>query len=94
MDKIKVQGKDTKHNVMMYALSTCVWCKSTKQFLKDLEVEYEYVDVDLCDEKERDAIRKEILKRGGELAYPVIIIDDKTIINGLVKDKIKAALKT
>lgn len=94
MDKIKVPGKDAKHKIMIYALSTCVWCKSTKQFLKELGVTYEYIDVDTCTDREREAVRKDILARGGELAYPVIIIDEKTVINGLVKDKIKEVLKT
>ncbi|MDQ1279313.1 MAG: glutaredoxin-like protein NrdH [Thermoproteota archaeon] len=93
MDTIKVPGKDTRHKILIYALSMCVWCKSTKQFLKDLGVEYEYIDVDLCTDKERDVVRKDILKRGGELSFPVIIVDEKTVINGLVKDKIKEALK-
>ena len=93
MDKIRVSGKNSKHKILMYALSTCVWCKSTKQFLKELDVEYEYIDVDICTDKEREAVRKDIIARGGELAYPVIIIDEKTLINGLVKDKIKEALK-
>ena len=93
MDKIKVPGKDTKHKILIYALSTCIWCKFTKQFLKELGVEYEYIDVDLCMENEREAVRKDILKRGGELSYPVIIIDEKTVINGLMKEKIREALK-
>ena len=30
----------------MYALSTCIWCKKTKQMLKDLGVDYTFEDVD------------------------------------------------
>lgn len=76
----------------MYALSTCAWCKLTKKFLTDSKIEYEYVDVDLCSDKDRDAIRKDIQSHGGEPIYPTIIIDDKILIAGLRKDKISEAL--
>ncbi len=49
----------------------------TKQFLKDNDVAYEYVDVDLCDEEDKQKIRADIQKRGGALSYPTTIIDDK-----------------
>jgi glutaredoxin len=93
MKLVKVPGKNKKHKVLMYALSTCAWCKMQKQFLKDSSVEYEYVDVDLCNEKDREKIRGDILKRGGELNYPTLIIDDKNLISGFRKDKIQKALE-
>jgi len=93
MKLVKVPGKNKKHKVLMYALSTCAWCKMQKQFLKDSSVEYEYVDVDLCNEKDREKIRGDILKRGGELNYPTLIIDDKKLISGFRKDKIMKALE-
>ena len=77
----------------MYAISTCAWCKRTKIFLKDNNIEYEYVDVDLSSREDRETIRKEILKRGGKLTYPAIIIDDKAVINGFRKDEIKETLE-
>lgn len=92
MKVVKVQGKNTKHKVFMYALSTCAWCKLTKKFLKDNKIEYEYVDVDLSNEKDRDRIRRDIHKRGGHPTYPVMIIDDKKLIIGFRRDEIKEAL--
>jgi len=92
LESVKVPGKNNKHRVLMYALSTCAWCKLTKQFLKDNKIEYEYVDVDLCSEKDRDRVKKDILSHGGDLNYPTIIIDDKILITGFRKDKISEAL--
>jgi glutaredoxin len=76
----------------MYALSTCAWCKLTKKFLTDSKIEYEYVDVDLCSDKDRDVIRKDIQSHGEEPIYPTIIVDDKILIAGFRKDKISEAL--
>ncbi len=93
MKIVKVDGKNKKHRVLMYALSTCVWCKKTKKFLTDKNVEFEYVDVDLCEDEDKEKIRKDILKRGGNLTYPTIIVDDKKLITGYSEDEIKEALE-
>jgi len=88
----KVPGKKNNHKVTLYALSTCVWCKLTKQFLKDNEVEFEYVDVDLLDDEDRSKVHETISSKGGMLSYPTTIIDDKTVVTGFRKDQLKEAL--
>jgi glutaredoxin-like protein NrdH len=88
----KVAGKKNNHKVTLYALSTCVWCRMTKQYLKDNDVEYEYVDVDLLDEGEKSKVHQTILDKGGNLSYPTTIVDDKTVITGYRKDQLKEAL--
>jgi glutaredoxin-like protein NrdH len=93
MNISKVPGKNTKHKVFLYTLSTCVWCKMTKQFLKDNDVGFEYVDVDLSTEEEKDKIRKEIQAKGGNLNYPTAIIDEKKVITGFRKDLLKKELE-
>ena len=77
----------------MYALSTCAWCKMTKQFLKDNDIEFEYVDIDLCEEEDKQKIREHIQSKGGPLSYPTMIVDDKVLITGFRTDKIKEALE-
>ena len=92
MNLVKITGKNKKHKVFLYAISTCAWCKMNKQFLKDNDVEYEYVDVDLTSQRDHEKIRQDIENRGGEPNYPLIIVDDKVMINGFRKDRIKEAL--
>jgi glutaredoxin len=92
MEIVKVSGENSKHKVLLYTLSTCAWCKMTKQFLKDNGVEFEYVDVDLCDKADREKVHNDIKSRGGDLTYPTMIVDDNTLINGFRKDAIKKAL--
>ncbi|MGD0330828.1 MAG: glutaredoxin family protein [Nitrososphaeria archaeon] len=93
MEAIKVQGKNLKHKVLMYTLSTCAWCKRTKKFLSDNDIGYEYIDMDLCKEEDREKIRKDIRDRGGAVAFPTMIVDNKILITGFVADKIKEALE-
>ena len=93
MKTVKVAGENRKHKVSVYALSTCIWCKLTKQFLNENRVEYEYVDVDLCSAEDRDAIRREITDRGGSFSFPTVIVDDKILITGFRKDRLKEVLE-
>jgi glutaredoxin-like protein NrdH len=88
----KVSGKKNNHKVTIYALSTCVWCRMTKQYLKDNDVEYEYVDVDLLDENDKSRVHQVILDKGGALSYPTTIVDEKKVITGYRKDLLKEAL--
>lgn len=91
---MKVKGKNNSHKVRVYALSTCVHCKAAKQFLRESDVEFEYLDVDLCGKEDLEEVKRDILRRGSSLAFPQIIIDDKIIITGLDKEKIKKTLET
>jgi glutaredoxin-like protein NrdH len=88
----KVSGKKNDHKVTVYALSTCVWCKMTKQLLTDNGIAYEFVDVDLLDDKDKEKTHQTILSKGGTLSYPTTIVDDKIAITGFRKDKLKEAL--
>lgn len=93
MDKVKIQGKNNRHKVLLYAISTCPWCKKEKQLLKDNNIEFEYVDVDLCNDEDYEEIRKDILSRGGRFSFPAVIIDDKILINGFKENEIMEALE-
>jgi len=86
MARVKVPGMNREHRVLLYALSTCPWCRRMKKFLKDSGIEYEYIDVDLETEEERQKIRRFVL------SYPLTIVDNKTIIDGYKEDKIREAL--
>ena len=92
MEAIKVSGKNKKHRVLMYAISTCAWCKRAKRFLRDNDIEYEFVDIDLCSREDREKIRSDILSRRGRLSYPTMIVDDRILITGYKEDKIREAL--
>lgn len=93
MDKVRVSGRNSEHRVLLYALSTCAWCKMTKKFLSENGIEYEYVDVDLASDEDHEKIRQDIISRGSEPSYPTIIVDNETVITGFRKDLLKEALE-
>lgn len=73
--------------VKIYTTSSCPWCKKTKEFLKENNIEYEEIDVT----KDKDA-QKEMIEKSGQMGVPVLDIDGK-IINGYDPEKIKKALE-
>lgn len=93
MKTVRVHGKRHNHKILVYAISTCAWCRKAKNFLKDNDIEYEYVDVDMCSNEDREKIREDILKMGGRSSFPTIIIDDKILITGFHEEDLKKALE-
>jgi glutaredoxin len=92
MVKVKVEGENRNHDVFIYALSTCGWCKKTKQFLKENKVEYEFLDVDTATSEERRAAIKHLQEKKVPLGFPVTIVDDETVISGYNPGALKEAL--
>jgi len=92
MNTVKVEGKKNNNKVFLYTLSTCGWCKMTKQYLKDNNIAHEYLDVDKCSKEEQHEAIEDLKRRNAPVAFPAIIINDKTIISGFKKDKLTEAL--
>ena len=83
-----IKGQN-KGKVILYALSTCIWCGKTKKLLGELNVEYDFIDVDLQGYDEQQEIMKEIEKYNPAGGFPTMIIDGKDCIVGFDEEKIK-----
>jgi len=93
MENLKhVKGRK-KGKVVLYALSTCVWCKKTRNLLDEIGVEYHYVYVDLLDREENEKVRTEVRKWNPQGSFPTIVIDDKNCITGFDESKIRKELE-
>ncbi len=80
-----------KCDVKLYALSTCIHCKNTKEYLDGCGVGYECVDVDKLEGEERKAMIEEVKKVNPSCSLPTLIIGDKIIV-GFRNDEIREAL--
>ncbi len=74
-------------NVKIYSTPTCPWCKKTKEFFKENNVEYEEIDV-----ASNQEAQKEMIDKSGQMGVPVIDIDGEIIV-GYDVEKLKKALK-
>lgn len=87
-----VPGRD-KGKIMLYALSTCIWCRKTKELLERLGVQYDYIYVDLLEGADKEKIKKEIEKWNPACSFPTIVFNDEKCIVGFKENEIKAMLK-
>jgi glutaredoxin len=93
MVKIEHEDGEDKGKIMLYALSTCGWCRKTKELLEELDVSYDYIFVDLLDDSEKDDVMNEVKKWNPRCSFPTLVLNDKIVITGFREDEIKEALK-
>ncbi len=91
MDFKRVDGKD-KGKITLYALSTCIWCKKTKELLSSMGVGFNYVYVDLLRGEDRDKAIQEVKRYNPSSSFPTLVIGDKGIV-GYREKEIREALK-
>lgn len=68
-----VDGTVDRGKVILYALSTCVWCRKTRQLLEDAKVAYDYEYVDLAEPARADEIEKYLVEAFGHASYPSLL---------------------
>ena len=86
-----IEGQD-KGKLVLFALSTCGWCKKTRALIEDLNADYEYVYVDLLKGKERDEVVEIVKKWNPQVSFPTLVINDKKTIVGFKEDEIREAI--
>jgi glutaredoxin len=86
-----INGTD-KGSIRLFALSTCIWCKKTKQLLDKLHVAYDFVYVDLLEGEKKDEVMKEIGKWNPRRSFPTVVINDQCIV-GFKEDDIREKLE-
>lgn len=81
----------TKNDTILYALSTCSHCKSTRKLLDQYNIQFDYIEVDDLEGDERKAALTDIKKLNPRCSFPTIKIKD-TVVVGFKEKKIKEAL--
>ncbi len=88
-----VNGENEDFKIMLYAISTCGWCGKTKKLLNDLKVTYDYVDVDLLNEKDSEEVDNDVRRFNPEITFPTMVINNKKAIKGFDEEEIRKALR-
>lgn len=78
---------------MLYALSTCGWCKKTKTLLQEMNVAFDFEDVDQLGKDDREKVMAEVRKWNPDCSFPSMVIDNNQCIVGFNEPKIREALK-
>lgn len=79
-------------DIKLYALTTCIHCRNTREYLDSCGIKYRCVEVDQLSGDERKAVLDEVRKLNPDCSFPTIQIGDKVIV-GFRKEQIEEALK-
>jgi glutaredoxin len=91
MDVKHVDGIN-KGKLLLYALSTCIWCKQTKVFLNNLGIGYDFIDVDVLPGKEREKTLTEIKRFNPQCSFPTLVVNGEKCVVGYNEAKIREVL--
>lgn len=73
----KVEGKKPTKEIMLFSLTTCMWCGKAKELLDELGVAYSHIMVDLLDkEEDQQEIYDLIGKFSDNIGFPVLVVGD------------------
>lgn len=88
-----VEGEN-RGKILLFTLSNCTWCRQAKKLLDAWGIEYDYVDVDLAERKDRSTLMEVIEEQDPACIFPTVIIDGQTCFSGADKYKMKKALRS
>jgi len=78
-------------SIVIYTTPTCVWCKATKEFFAENNVQYTEYNV-----AGDQAKVEEMVQKSGQMGVPVIVISDESgkeeVVVGFNKPRLKELL--
>lgn len=77
--------------IILYSLSTCVYCQAIKKMLEDLNVSFRCVQADELSEVEKKKALHELRAVNPKCSFPTIVIGDE-VISGYKVQEIKEKL--
>ena len=97
-EKIKENSQLTKElanknpnvsKIILYSLSSCIWSNKTKELLRKLKVDFDFIDVDLLPVEHKQKKLEELKKYNSNLSFPTLVIYDKKVIVGFKEEELK-----
>ncbi|OGZ04488.1 MAG: NrdH-redoxin [Candidatus Lloydbacteria bacterium RIFCSPHIGHO2_01_FULL_41_20] len=61
--------------ISIYTTPTCMYCKASKDFFKENNIQYQEYNVATDLEK-----RKEMIEKSGQMGVPVVFIDNEMVV--------------
>jgi glutaredoxin len=89
-----VEGSRKDHEIWLATISTCMWCKRGKQWLKKKGYSFSYLDIDKIPIKEKNELKKNLEAIFGvRPRFPFIVVDKTQFDSGYNPDIWEEMLK-
>lgn len=85
---VTVPGSVKDHDITIYALSTCGFCKRAISFLNDRKVAYRYIHVDSIPLETKTEVKRLLKEKFKEdVSFPFAVVDgDKHLVGFIEAD--------
>jgi glutaredoxin len=90
--KATVAGYHAGNVVIFYGLSTCIWCRRTRQFLEEQGVQFDYIYVDLLKGEEKEEVLAQVRRWNPAVSFPTVVINSTQCVVGYNTEALKKAL--
>ena len=86
LDFIEKEGVHREKDIVIFALSTCGYCKRALAFLDRRAIAYRYIYVDRIPFETKSEIKEELQRRFKEnVAFPFAVIDGTSHLVGFIE---------
>ena len=87
VDFSEIPGESTGHQLKLFALSTCGFCRKAIDFLKKKGISYSIVYMDQLPVSSKRQIKSEFSdKFDKKILYPALVVDDTEALIGFTKE--------
>ncbi|MBY8986311.1 MAG: glutaredoxin family protein [Candidatus Lokiarchaeota archaeon] len=78
----EVKGeKGSEKNILIFTLSTCMWCKKCKGFLDDRKMKYRYIDVDKIERADKSKLIDYLQSTyNSRISYPFLVCEKGHVV--------------
>jgi len=74
---------------VLFALSTCGWCRKARSFLDENSLAYRYVYVDELEGEEQKDCLERVTKYNPRRSFPTLVVDDNETLVGFDESEYK-----
>jgi glutaredoxin len=82
----EIEGDRQEHDVILYALSTCAFCRRAIEYLKKEHIQFRYAYLDQIDVETKRAVKRELAERFDNIVvFPILVVDDQRAYSGFTE---------
>ncbi len=78
----KVEGERKDKDLLLFALSTCGWCRRAREFLDGNGFSYDFVYVDKLQGQAREEVIEEVSRWNPKRSFPTLVINGEKVLAG------------
>ena len=83
----KYEGDDCGHDLTVYSLSTCAFCRKAIDFLREEGVAFRVLELDKIPVQRKRDIKRFLKEKFEDLpVFPVLVVDDEECVAGYAED--------